>query len=117
MNSLSSNRKGFATLDLDTMLLLDPKVVKLRVVAGDLFQPLLGGYLALIIESWRCGERLPYEEITWLGINGEHRPLIEVGLLDEEGRIPLRSWGRWYGSAEERRTKAIERAKQWRLNR
>jgi hypothetical protein len=62
-------------------------------------------YLAVILESWRSGERSAAENAAplWLADASDAvAGLSAVGLLDDAGRIPERAWRSWFGPAHDR---------------
>jgi len=99
---------GLPRADIDTSLFDDPKVVALVRRLKDSFQIMVhvGLYQAVVLKSWRAGERLTLDEAApawWLEPTDEVRANLEVvGLLDAEGRIPEKAFESWYRPAEKR---------------
>lgn len=102
-------RPGFEVADTDTGLMSDPKVVALARSLRDTGQTFaaLGVYEAVLLASWKQGERLTAEESLpgWAldPVDDEIVALIETGLLDAEHRIPEAAWDKWFGTAFGRR--------------
>jgi hypothetical protein len=109
--------RGFRTLDLDTMLPFDDKVLALQRAEPAAWGGFLGAYILLLADCWRVGKRLPYGAIARPGLPVDATPLVEVGLLDDDLCIPAHAWERWYGAAEERRAGSRDRSRKWRLDR
>lgn len=106
-----SRDDGFRNADIDVGMFADPKVVALvrRVRDPQRAAAHLTLYLALVLQCWNEGARLTFDETLpawWLeGADDARRDLTDVGLIDHEGRIPVRSWASWFGVAWERREK------------
>ena len=100
---------GFLHADIDTNLYSDPKIVQLARTYRDPIKTATAVtmYHALILASWRQGERVTVDEAApawWLEpINGIADDLHTVGLTDIEGRIPEHAWERWFRKAYDRR--------------
>jgi hypothetical protein len=113
------SRDGFATGDVDTGLLADPKIVNL---ARRLRDPVTTGayialYVAVVLESWASGQRMTLDDAApawWLEpIDDARDHLQAVGLLDAEARIPEHAWAGWFGPAERRRQAGRDRWHRW----
>ena len=105
-----SRDDGFPIADVDTGLLGDPKVRRLVRTSKDRQDAAttLLLYVSLILESWEHGERVTFDDgapLWWIGEDDADRlaALQRVGLLDQDGMIPERSWESWYGPARDRR--------------
>lgn len=61
-------------------------------------------WMATLLGSWREGRRLTASEAeSWVPATEERiGALRDVGLLDDEGRIPAHAWDRYYGPAHDR---------------
>jgi hypothetical protein len=102
-----SRGDGFRTADIDTGLLDDSKMRALwRALrhTGDSMSDAVVVYVAVVLASWRTGERVTADDAMphYVNPEGLHELLDEmvaVDLLDSEYRIPLHVWTRWYGPA------------------
>jgi hypothetical protein len=103
------SRDGFATADVDTGLMADPKVVALARRLRDPAPTMaaVGLYQAVVLASWHAGERVTLEDAVpgWYldSVDGFADHLVTVGLLDAEHRVPEHAWEGWYGTARDRR--------------
>jgi hypothetical protein len=93
---------GFLRADLDTGIAHDPKFRRLARLHPKLAAVAFTGYVGLLAESWRLGDRLTAldgwpEIIPWS--EQAVRALVEVELLDSETRVPEQAWMAWYGVA------------------
>jgi len=104
---------GFATADHDVGFLQDERVLDAVDVAG--VQAVVA-YLAVRDASWSRGERVAFGPAVrrlsiayGLGdLDALQAVLVHVGLLDDDGRIPAKTWDSWYGVAESRRRERRE---------
>lgn len=104
---------GFQTADMDVGLLEDGKF---RLVWRRLQDPALMCqattlYVAAVLGSWQAGSRLPLGETMPMWLDPAPAVLAalrEVGLIDDESKIPERAWQAWYGPAHRRREERIE---------
>lgn len=100
---------GFPTADVDVGLLADDRVLDAVERSGS---RTLVAYLAVLTTSWARGERVQLatairrtsaiyrlEEV----LDELLATLVDVGLLDADGRIPATTWASWYGAAAGRR--------------
>jgi hypothetical protein len=104
---------GFTRADVDTGMLDDPKFRKLGQLHPDLFVSSVVAYLAVLLASWRAGNRAALDEAWPLLLAADPAvadALREVRLLDARQRIPARVWRSWFQPAFERREKRRENA-------
>lgn len=107
---------GLDRADIDTALMGDPKVGALarRLRDSTKTAAALALYVAVVLGSWKDGERLNVEEALpgwWLDDCETFAEALQaVGLLDDELRVPVESWDHWYGPARERMERYRERA-------
>ena len=102
-----SRGDGFRTADIDTGLLDDAKMRALwRRLRGSgmSMADAVVVYVAVMLASWRTGERVTADDATPHYVNPDGltdllAEMAAVGLLDSEYRIPLHVWARWYGPA------------------
>lgn len=99
---------GFPIADLDVGLLDDPKVRTLVRSTRDeaIVARCMVAFIAVILASWRQGERVTLDEAAplWLtGLDDLAERLRDAGLLDADGRVPEKSWIGWFGPASDRR--------------
>jgi hypothetical protein len=103
-----SRDDGFQTADIDVGFLRDVKVRRLRqhVPADDLPATVLL-YLAVVLSSWEEGYRLTADEADSPIDPTPERiaALTATGLLDGDGKVPLRAWEAWFRPAWDRRDK------------
>lgn len=100
--------RGFPSANINVHLLEDPKVRRLWRRLGDpaAMATALTVHLAVVLASWREGDRVTVEEAVpdWLPLTAETTQALQsVGLLDRQLRIPRRSWEAWYVPAFDRR--------------
>ncbi len=104
-----SRDDGFKVADIDTGLPADPKVVALarRLRGGIRTAAAMGLHEALLLASWRLGERVTIDEALPAWFLDDPGDLVaalrDVRLIDAEGRIPERAWAGWFGPALDRR--------------
>jgi hypothetical protein len=104
-----SRDDGFAVVDLDVGLAHDPKIIRLARNLRDETQTAahVGLYVTLLAESWRNGERVRLEDALpawWMAdVAPVAAALCAAGLVDDEHRIPERSWDSWFMPAWRRR--------------
>lgn len=103
-----SRDDGFAIADIDTGKLDDLKVRRLVRTTGDetLIARCLVALEAIQLTSWKQGERVTLADAAplWMTTIDElAERLREVGLLDDEDRIPEHAWNSWFGPAHARR--------------
>jgi hypothetical protein len=103
-----SRDDGFGTADVDTGLLDDMKLRRLIRATGDeaVITRCIVGYIAVVLSSWRAGERVTLEDAApvWMtGVDDLTAKLAEAGLLDADGRIPQHAWTGWFEPAWRRR--------------
>lgn len=103
-----SSRDGMLRADLDTGLCHDRKVVALARLqrSPERTATTLMLYVATVLASWREDrpETLDDSVPAWFGKSVERyrADLVSVGLLDEDGRIPVETLDRWMASARAR---------------
>jgi hypothetical protein len=94
---------GFTTADIDTGLLDDAKMRHLWRLLRDpaTMARAVVVYTAAVLASWRTGDRVTAEDAAplWNDPADLLAPLVTVGLLDAEHRVPLHVWTAWYGPA------------------
>jgi hypothetical protein len=97
--------QGFARMDVSTSIHGDPKFRLLSRRHPEQTAASLAACLILLAESWREGRRLSLDEAWTLMPYDEAVPaaMADVGLIDDEGRIPEHVWAAWFGAAERRR--------------
>jgi hypothetical protein len=104
-----SRDDGFPRADVDVGYFHDPKMIALarrlrdeRATAAH-----AAVYLAVVLGSWAEGRRATLDDCLpawWLQASDDVRTnLQEVGLLDDDGRIPERAWSSWFKPAQTRR--------------
>jgi hypothetical protein len=103
-----SRDDGFGTADVDTGLLDDTKLRRLIRATRDeaVITRCIVGYIAVVLSSWRAGERVTLEDAApvWMtGVDDLIAKLAEAGLLDADGRIPEHAWTGWFEPAWRRR--------------
>jgi len=108
-----SRDDGFAVADVDTGLMSDPKVVRLAkrhpTVAGEA----MAAYVATVLASWKAGDRVTVEDAVPVWLQTHEAALRDVGLLDDEGKVPVSVWDGWYGPARGRRDAKRDRQREW----
>lgn len=112
-----SRSDAFGHADIDVMLMADPKVNALakRHCERDsvLAMTALGLYVATVLASWHQGRRLTLDEAEpgWWSedLDRYAKVLMDADLLDDERRVPARSWASWYGEAQGRREDGRDR--------
>jgi len=109
-----SRDEGFRNADVDVGLLDDPKVRQLVRSTRDeaLVARCLVAYVATLTSSWGQGQRVALEDAAplWMtGVSDLRDRLVDVGLIDPDGRIPERAWESWYGQAQQRKENLRER--------
>lgn len=107
-----SRDDGFAIMDISTSLVEDPKFRTLARRHPAQLAAAGWAYVGLLATSWREGERLTLEEgwpvlLPWDPEAAE--ALREVGLVDDETRVPGSVWDGWFGVAFQRRALGRER--------
>ena len=99
--------RGWTTADVSVVMLEDRKLARLRHEAPDEGEGAIRSmlYVGLVLASWRDGERIPLAELSGVYTVSTERfeALRDVGLVDDKGRIPAKSWTGWNGPAEARR--------------
>jgi hypothetical protein len=109
---------GFLIADFDTSFYSDPKVVAIAKRLRDASKTacVLTLYHALVLASWRQGERLTVAQAApawWLDPVDEERDLLEAAeLVDADGRIHEHVWERWFVPAFGRRENRRENGRQ-----
>jgi hypothetical protein len=100
-----SRDDGFPHADISVGLLRDIKIRRLRQYGDEAVTTLL--YLAIVLSSWEEGFRLTADEAdSFIPATSERVTALQaVGLLDEEGMVPVRVWEAWFRPAWERRDK------------
>jgi hypothetical protein len=100
-----SRDDGFPHADISVGLLRDVKVRRLRQYGDEQATTLL--YLGIVLSSWEEGYRLTADEADPPVPATPERvaALRAVGLLDIDGKVPVRVWEAWFRPAWERREK------------
>lgn len=104
-----SRDEGFTIADCSTSHLDDPKVKAMwRTLApdADRMNRALVLHQATVLMSWREGRRVTALDAApaWqLVIDEAIADLTDNELLDHEGKVPRRSFQKWYGAAKRRR--------------
>lgn len=107
--------EGFETADVSVDLFDDDRVRKLaRSVTVPELERAMIVYMAVLLASWREGRRVKPEDAAPLWLPSDRlvnapELLAGVGLLDRQGRIPARTWAKWYDPVRERRSRNRER--------
>lgn len=101
---------AFSRADIDVGLFDDMKVKRLWRLLKDpaKMHHAMMLYVAAILASWADAEPMTLDDAAplWTDVPEEIKvALNSVGLVDEDGRIPADSFGRWFGPAVERRSK------------
>ena len=110
-----SDGVGFSTADVSVGLFDDERVRKLaRTVTVPELERAMIVYLSVLLASWREGKRVKPEDAVPLWLPADRlvnapELLRSVGLLDKSGRIPARTWSKWYDPVEARRDRNRER--------
>ena len=113
-----SRGKGFAIADVDVAKQGDPKVRALWRHLRDesAMNAAMVVHEAVLLASWAAGERVAAEDAApaWMtDVEAPASALAHVGLLDDRGHIPLKSWRSWFVPAAERRQQTRDR---WKRN-
>lgn len=104
-----SRGDGFLVGDIDTGLLEDSKV---KALARRLRDPIKTAaamclYQALVLGSWRAGERITIEDSLpgwWIDdVDDLVAELKAVDLVDPDGSVPQQAWASWFLPAWNRR--------------
>ena len=99
-------------MDVSTSICDDPKFRLLQRRNPEHVAVAFTAYVATIAESWRSGRRVSIDH-AWPAFVPFHEAakaaLIDVGLLDRAGMIPVKPWRSWFDPANERRTKSRDR--------
>jgi hypothetical protein len=110
-----ARHEGFEVADVSVHLFDDERVRKLaRTVAVHELEEAMVVYVAVVLASWRDGRRVPAGDAVplWLPPDRLAQPVEDlraVGLLDKSGRIPSRTWAKWYEPVRERRDRNRDR--------
>ena len=108
-----SRELQFDRADIDTGLFNDVKVRRLhrRLKDPHAINAAIVTYVAVVLASWDAHERVTAEDAAppWM-LDPVIDPLVEVGLLDREGRIPAHAWLAWFGPAVDRRLTSQRKA-------
>jgi hypothetical protein len=101
-----SRLEGFAIADVDVNVLSDLKLRRLRASLDEAeanATTLL--YLAVVLSSWRDGERLAaIEALSPVAATPDRIAILQVvGLLDRDGLLPEHVWEGWFRPAWDRR--------------
>jgi hypothetical protein len=105
---------GFPTADVSVGHLDDDKIRKLwRILGPDqgAMTEAVATHLAVVLASWGSGRRKTLDESLPLWLSPSATvvdALVSAGLLDDQHRVPARSWRRHYGPAEARRAARVE---------
>jgi hypothetical protein len=106
---------GFETADVSVDLFDDDRVRKLaRTVTVPELERAMIVYMAVLLASWREGRRVKPEDAVPLWLPSDRlvnapELLRSVGLLDRQGRIPTKTWAKWYEPVRERRARNRDR--------
>lgn len=110
-----ARHEGFEVADVSVHLFDDDRVRKLaRTVTLEELERTMIVYVSVVLASWRDGRRVPVDDAVplWLPpdrlVNAPEL-LRSVGLLDKSGRIPARTWAKWYEPVRERRDRNRDR--------
>lgn len=107
-----SRGDGFETMDVAVGIVDDVKFKKLARDYPNVALIAFAGYMGILGNSWREGQRLTAEE-GWPALTPFHEGAVEglrkVGLLDSKTRINARSWSTYFVVASNRREIARER--------
>lgn len=99
-------------MDVSTNILNDPKFRKFQRLYPDRVAAGVTAYLAVMSESWKAGRRVSIHD-AWPAIlpfdEAVIPALMDVGLLDRRGYLPLKTWDGWFGPAQKRRDENRER--------
>jgi hypothetical protein len=99
---MPGRERGFQWADIDTGLLRDEKLRRIRRELPQISDRVTLAYIALILESWAEGKRLTVEEAApeWLDVSSALVDALRtVKLVDRSGRIPAATWREWYERA------------------
>lgn len=98
---------GFAHANLAVNMLHDPKFNALWVLCSrtqSLMDAAVTIYLATVLDSWAQGERVAAVAPFWAEYSDAAiKALIAAKLLDRHGRVPIKTWEKWFGAAATRR--------------
>jgi len=106
---------GFETADVSVDLFDDDRVRKLaRTVTVPELERAMIVYMAVLLARWREGRRVKPEDAVPLWLPSDRlvnapELLRSVGLLDRQGRIPTKTWAKWYEPVRERRARNRDR--------
>lgn len=93
-------------MDLSTTIHHDPKFRRLHRAHPDLIAPAFTAYVATLAESWREGERVSIRD-AWPAMLPWDRAVVaalrQVNLVDQDGKVALETWDRWFGEVDRRR--------------
>ena len=111
--------QGFAIGDFDTSFPLDDKVLDLaaRAASRPLYYQAVGVYFHVFGAAWRDGERKTAARLAPGATPRAVTLLIEVGLLDVDGMLPVKSFANWVGRALEHRKGNADRQRKSRYGR
>lgn len=104
-----SRDDGFAVADFATSHFDDPKVKALcKALAPDVDRicRALTLHEAIVLVSWREGRRVTAEDAAPIWLLDFDAPADDLRihkLLDDDSKLPVRSWRKWYGAANKRR--------------
>jgi hypothetical protein len=109
-----SRDQGFNNADVDVGKHSDPKVRTLwrHLRDENAMNSAMVLHEAVVLASWAAGERITAEDAAppWMtDVEAPTQALAHVGLLDDRGFLPLRSWRSWFAPAAERRQANRER--------
>jgi hypothetical protein len=100
---------GIPLAQFDTGLEGDPKFLRLRMKAPNLYYAALGTYTSIVLRAWATASRTPDPDLLALMDEPVLALLREFSLLDELGSIPERVFGKWPGSVLDARAAEAER--------
>lgn len=112
------SRDGLDRADIDTAMMSDPKIVALSRRIRDPLRTMaaVGLYGAVLLASWKAGERLTLTEALpawWMDLELAAElgaDLIAVRLLDGEERVPKHAFDSWFWPAHGRNRTSERRA-------
>ncbi len=95
--------RGIPIAQIDSNLEGDPKFVRLRMMAPQLYYAALGTYVSIALRAWASASREVDGDLLLLMDENALAALVDVGLLDPSRSIPEAVFDRWPGAVMEAR--------------
>ena len=104
---------GMTFVLMDSDIENDERIEALRLVAPEVHAKAFHVYMLLVCRCWKRGKRLTVRQ-AWPDLvyprdvlPSIEAALVQVGLLDINGRIPKETWWKWFVPSWTRREKQI----------